>query len=174
MDWVIRRASIDDAAGLATAGAVLFCQAYEGAIDARDLAGYVADAFTETNMRAELGDPGVVTLIAWEGGNIAGFAQLRKRDVPATDSLPASVELSRIYLDRRYHGTGLARQLLSEAGAVARSLEAKGVWLAVWEHNRRAISFYEKHGFKRVGCQDFRMAGDLHCDLVMAALAERL
>ena len=174
MAWVIRRASTDDAAGLATAGAILFCQAYEGAIDARDLAAYVAEAFTEETMRAELCDPGVVTLIAWDGGDVAGFAQLRKCDVPVDDSLPANVELSRIYLERRYHGAGLAQQLLSEAGAVARSLGANGVWLSVWEQNGRAIAFYEKHGFRRVGHQDFRMAGDLHCDTVMAVPAERL
>lgn len=174
MAWVIRRASTDDAAGLAAAAAVLFCQAYEGAVNARDLAAYVAEAFTEETMRAELCDPAVVTLIAWAGGDVAGFAQLRKRDAPAAVSLPANIELSRIYLERRYHGTGLAQQLLSEAGVVARSLGANGVWLSVWEQNRRAIAFYEKHGFRRAGHQDFKMAGDLHCDMVMAASAERL
>lgn len=172
--WVIRRASTDDAADLAAAGAVLFCQAYEGAIAARDLAAYVAEAFNESTIRAELCDPGIVTLIARDGDDIAGFAQLRKRDAPVADSLPANVELSRIYLDKHYHGTGLAQQLLSEAGAVARSLGASGVWLSVWERNQRAIAFYEKHGFGRVGRQDFRMAGDLHCDMVMAASVDRL
>ena len=174
MAWVIRRASTDDAACLATAGAVLFCQAYESAIDACELAAYIAEAFTESTMRAELHDPGVVTLIAWDGDEIAGFAQLRERDAPVADALHANVELARIYLERRYHGVGLAQDLLSEAGAVARSLEAKGVWLSVWERNRRAIAFYEKYGFTRVGHQDFRMAGQLHCDVVMAAPVERL
>lgn len=174
MNCVILRASTDDAAGLATAGALLFCQAYEGAIDTRDLAAYVMEAFTEETMRAELSDPEVATLIAWEGSDIAGFAQLRKRNVPVADSLPANVELARIYLERRHHGTGLARRLLSESGAVARSLGAEGVWLSVWGQNRRAIAFYEKHGFRRVGRQDFRTAGALHCDMVMAAPAERL
>jgi ribosomal protein S18 acetylase RimI-like enzyme len=48
------------------------------------------------------------------------------------------------------------------------------MWLSVWGRNLRAIAFYEKHGFRRVGRQDFRMAGELHCDMVMAAPADLL
>lgn len=43
------------------------------------------------------------------------------------------------------------------------------MWLGVWERNGRAISFYGKCGFRRVGAQEFRVGGELHRDLVMAA-----
>ena len=42
------------------------------------------------------------------------------------------------------------------------------VWLAVWEHNARAIRFYEKHGFARVGEQLFRLGADTQTDWLMA------
>lgn len=169
MSLVIQRAEVGDAARVARAGAALFCQAYEGAIPAEALAAYAAEAFNETTQRNELGDPAVVTLLASDGPEVAGFAQLRRRDIPVLAVQPANVELWRIYLDRRHHGTGVGRQLLNEAGAVARTLGATGIWLAVWEQNRRALSFYEKHGFRRAGRQAFKLLEELQCDVVMVA-----
>lgn len=172
LNYFIHRASVEDAAQVARIGAALFCQAYEGAIRAEDLETYADEAFSETIQRNELSDPDVVTLLVRDGPEIAGFAQLRRREIPFHDRQPANVELWRIYLDRRYHGTGLARQLLGEAGTVARSLGATGIWLAVWEQNRRAMAFYEKHGFRRVGRQAFKLLEQLQCDVVMAAPAD--
>lgn len=169
LSYIIQLASVDDAAQLARTGAELFCQAYEGAIRAEDLAAYATEAFSESIQRNELRDPDVATLLVRHGAGVAGFAQLRRRDLPIDDCRPANVELWRIYVDRRHHGTGLARQLLGEAGAVARSLGATGIWLAVWEQNRRAMAFYEKHGFRRAGRQAFKLLEELQCDVVMVA-----
>ena len=50
------------------------------------------------------------------------------------------------------------------------SAEAKGgrtLWLGVWEHNPRAIKFYEKCGFGGVGTQRFLLGTDLQTDRVM-------
>ena len=41
------------------------------------------------------------------------------------------------------------------------------MWLAVWEHNRRAQVFYRKHGFRRVGTQGFRLGAATQTDEVL-------
>jgi ribosomal protein S18 acetylase RimI-like enzyme len=38
----------------------------------------------------------------------------------------------------------------------------------VWEKNPRAIAFYEKKGFRKVGRQTFLLGKDVQHDLVMA------
>ena len=98
-----------------------------------------------------------------------GFAQVRARPLPITAEEPASVELWRIYLDASLHGMGVGARLLREVGSIARSMEATGIWLAVWERNARAIAFYGKHGFARAGRQDFHVGGEVHCDVVLRA-----
>ncbi|CAM6209294.1 N-acetyltransferase domain-containing protein [Enterobacter intestinihominis] len=48
--------------------------------------------------------------------------------------------------------------------------EAKGsdvVWLGVWEHNPRAISFYHKLGFTEVGEHIFQVGSDPQRDIIM-------
>ena len=41
------------------------------------------------------------------------------------------------------------------------------LWLGVWERNERAIKFYEKWGFKRVGGNIFVMGEDIFKDFTM-------
>jgi diamine N-acetyltransferase len=50
----------------------------------------------------------------------------------------------------------------------ARSRGARTLWLGVWEHNPRAISFYVKCGFRDIGSQDFWVGADRQTDRVMA------
>ena len=42
------------------------------------------------------------------------------------------------------------------------------MWLGVWEHNRRALAFYRKRGFKVVGAHIFQVGDDAQNDLLMA------
>ena len=51
--------------------------------------------------------------------------------------------------------------------ATAREWEADLLWLGVWEHNPRAIAFYEKRGFRAIGAQEFLLGADRQRDLVM-------
>jgi ribosomal protein S18 acetylase RimI-like enzyme len=42
------------------------------------------------------------------------------------------------------------------------------IWLGVWEHNDRAIRFYERWGFEIVGEKQFVLGGEKQCDVVMS------
>ena len=52
---------------------------------------------------------------------------------------------------------------IDAAGATA----ASTVWLGVNEENARAIRFYEKHGFGKVGRKSFRLGDRLEEDWVL-------
>ena len=41
------------------------------------------------------------------------------------------------------------------------------LWLGVWEENPRALRFYEKHGFERVGTLEFPYADTVGVNAVM-------
>ena len=42
--------------------------------------------------------------------------------------------------------------------ALSKKKQQKGIWLAVWVENKRAIKFYQKAGFKIVGKYDFQIS----------------
>jgi ribosomal protein S18 acetylase RimI-like enzyme len=57
---------------------------------------------------------------------------------------------------------------MASIDALARRDGHDEVWLAVWEHNARAIRFYEKHGFTQVGEQPFTLGRDVQTDWLMS------
>ncbi len=80
----------------------------------------------------------------------------------------SQVELVRFYVDRDYHGRGIASRMMDVVRDAAIALGAEVLWLGVWEHNPRAIAFYKKCGFTDVGTQDFWMGPERQHDRVMA------
>jgi ribosomal protein S18 acetylase RimI-like enzyme len=78
------------------------------------------------------------------------------------------IELKRFYVEKAFHGTAVASQLLrvSEERAIAEGADV--VWLGVWERNPRAIRFYQKNGFREVGEHTFAVGSDVQRDLVMS------
>jgi ribosomal protein S18 acetylase RimI-like enzyme len=83
----------------------------------------------------------------------------------ALTRLPA-VELSKIYVLPRSHGTGAAAELMAEALARASRRGAAGVWLGVNQLNERAQRFYAKSGFTRVGTKRFLVGERYEDDFV--------
>jgi len=51
--------------------------------------------------------------------------------------------------------------------AIAAKEGFKTVWLGVWEHNPKAIAFYEKWGFEKFGAHSFMLGTDAQTDLLM-------
>jgi ribosomal protein S18 acetylase RimI-like enzyme len=78
------------------------------------------------------------------------------------------VEIRRFYVDRPFHGRGIAQALMRAVEETARTLGGRTLWLGVWERNPRAIAFYSKCGFVDVGQHDFILGTEEQTDRVMA------
>jgi len=108
------------------------------------------------------------TLLACDAtGALAGFAQVRVAHPPAGIEVRAPVELKRFYVDKRWHGQGLARTLMDSAERAARARGGREFWLGVFQRNERALAFYRKCGFRTVGTQVFVVGTDPQKDYVM-------
>jgi ribosomal protein S18 acetylase RimI-like enzyme len=130
---------------------------------------YVRATYSAERQDAEIADPDRITFVGESDGVLAAFAQLRVNGAtPNCVTGPAPIELLRFYVDRPWQGRGVAHELMDTVVAAARSRGARTLWLGVWERNPRAIALYEKHGFRDVGCQPFKLGGDDQTDRVMA------
>lgn len=168
--WMIRPARESDAAALSALAERTFRDAFGAVNAAEDMDLHCARAYTPARQAAEIADPVIATVVVerevGHEGELVGYAQLRRRASPAVDET-AAVEISRFYVLRAWHGSGLAQALMDDAVARGRTMGAAVLWLGVWEHNPRAIRFYEKHGFTTVGEQPFVLGKDPQRDLVM-------
>jgi ribosomal protein S18 acetylase RimI-like enzyme len=166
-DLLIRRGVLGDAAALAELAARTFTDAFGSDNRPEDLQAHLACAYGVAQQSAELADPNIVTLLADRGGALIGYAQVRRHTVPACVTQDRPIELQRFYLDRSAHGTGVARELMSAVHETARELGGRHLWLGVWERNARAIAFYSKMGFTKVGSHHFHVGTDQQTDDVM-------
>jgi diamine N-acetyltransferase len=166
---LIRTARPADAEALASLAGRLFDETYAAHNRSEDMAAYAAEHFTTRSLLATLEDPAQCVILAEAGGTMLGYALLRKEAArPAAVAPGPSTELARLYVDGPWQGHGVAARLLGAAIVRARDDGAAALWLAVWSENPRAIRFYEKHGFRIVGSQLFRLGSDIQDDYLMA------
>jgi len=169
----IRPANVSDAGALSQLAASTFVETFGRENTVEDMARYVAEAFTTEQQAAEIADPGGVVLVAEHfsdsgDAELLGYAHLVSGDVPASVRGTAPIELKRLYVARAWHGRGVAQLLMHAAIEAARARGAQTLWLGVWERNPRAVAFYAKHGFVRVGEHTFVLGGDAQTDWLFA------
>jgi ribosomal protein S18 acetylase RimI-like enzyme len=141
----IRKATVDDAFGIASVHVRSWQVAYRGHMPDDFLDGL--DVEKRTNMWRELTqNPANIIFIAEDTqGNIVGFSALGpSRD---SDGNPSTAEVSAIYVDPERWEKGIGRALLSASLEEVRKREFSQLTLWVLEANQRARSFYEMFGF---------------------------
>ena len=132
-------------------------------MDAHCVASYGADI-----QAREIDDEGLVTSLAEVDGELAGYTQWRRQQLIACVKAEQPSELSRIYVDARWHGQGVAGQLMQHVMTLALDSGSDVLWLGVWEHNPKAIAFYRKVAFDVIGEHVFAVGSDMQRDLIMA------
>ena len=164
----IRHAIPDDVASLAPLADRSFRHAFAGDNRPEDVDAYVSEAFSTGRLRLELSDARNVFLVACaSGGDIAGYAKMRSGAADGSVAGPEPVEIERLYVDPAAIGRGIGAALMSACLSEAAARQYRTVWLGVWDRNARAISFYERWGFRTVGSHVFRLGADEQTDLIM-------
>lgn len=163
----VRRARPADASPLADLAARLFVETFGPDNRPEDTTAHVAKSFSEAHQAREIADRDFVTLVADGSDGLAAYAQVRRSTPPPSVSTAAPVELYRFYVDRPWHGRGLAQRLMEAVHDAASELGGRSIWLSVWERNPRGIAFYTKCGYRDVGGTTFMLGTDPQNDRVL-------
>ena len=169
----IRPATVTDAERLSRFGAATFRETFADDNSPDDMARYLAEAFSPERQAAEITDPVGTVLLAERhephgDTGLLGYVHLVSGKAPAAVHGPSPLELKRLYVARAFHGLGVAQSLMDAALDAARARGAMTLWLGVWERNSRALGFYYKYGFTRVGEHTFVLGDDRQTDWVLA------
>lgn len=163
--WAIDAAGSADAEALALVACATFLEAYASLVPVDDMLAYCAAENSAEAFRRFVAEGAQLWLArAEETGVPLGYAML----VSSTfaDSRPGDIELKRIYVLERCHGTRLASELLARAEAAAQGY--RRLLLGVNRHNLRAQGFYRKQGFELSGTRQFVVAGAHYDDFIFA------
>lgn len=165
--FALREAGPGDARLLSAMGTRTFLHSFAAPNDPADVAAYMASAYSPELQAAELADAGVTFLIASSGSQPVGYVKLVEGTSAAGVTARNPIQVERFYADVPWIGRGVGGFMMEAVIARAAAGGRDAIWLAVWEHNVRAIAFYERWGFVVVGRQDFLLGSDLQNDLVM-------
>jgi GNAT superfamily N-acetyltransferase len=169
-DVRVRRGVPDDAGTLTELGERTFRDAFAADNRPEDVEAHTTATYGVDRQALELADPACTYLIAEAPGADApaGYALVRAGPAPARVGGAAPLEVVRFYVDRRWHGRGVAQALMAAVVAEAERRGAQTLWLSSWERNARGIRFYEKCGFRDVGSHTFWVGSDPQTDRLMA------
>ena len=98
---------------------------------------------------------------------VLGYLKINEADAQTEQREEASLEIERIYIQKDFQGKGIGQYLLDFSIQLTIDKEFKLIWLGVWEHNLKAIHFYQKNNFQFFGKHSFFLGQDEQTDLLM-------
>ena len=145
-----------------------FREAYSADMRTEDIEAYIAANYCPEELSKELSDPGTNCFIANLDSDYIGFVMLSKEDA-RPDCVPdkGAIKLNRLYVLKRFYGQGIGKTLLEKAVEHALQNGYKTMRLSVWGKNTRALEFYRKQGFQRLGTQTFQVGSDSQRDIIL-------
>ena len=164
----IRYATAADAPELSQLGAQTFRATYTEANAPHLVDAYIADHYSTAIQLAELQDDRLIYLVVEIDFHLVGFALLRTDQTHPDVEAAHPIRLARIYVDGPYLGSGLGSALMERCIEECLTRGHDVLWLGVWEENRKAIAFYERWGFGRVGIEIFDVGGDKQRDAILS------
>jgi ribosomal protein S18 acetylase RimI-like enzyme len=166
----IRPAVPGDENALGVVGAATFLESFSETIPGADLIAHCQNQHDPSVYKAYITsqDPKYACWIAEQSATGApiGYAVTSAVE-PPTEGLPDDIELKRIYVFSKYHGTGTGRELMTQTLQHAREIGAKRMLLGTYDQNHRAVAFYQRAGFEKVGERRFPVGNQVFNDIVM-------
>ncbi|QNM87012.1 GNAT family N-acetyltransferase [Polaribacter pectinis] len=154
----IEKATLQSAKLLAKISVASFLPAHGHSAPKKDIDSYISNNFNEKNFIEELSNSNFQYYIIYYKGEVAGYSKIvfnSENEIVADKNITL---MSRLYLLKEFYGLNLGKEFFNFNVELAKKNNQKGIWLAVWVENAKAISFYKKMGFKKVGDYDFRIS----------------
>ena len=155
-----------DGPALAAMAKQSFTETFGTLYRAQDLAAFLDQAFGESGLPAQIGDPHYTIRLATDGAAIVGFAKIGPVAFPG-DWPETAVELYQLYVRADQHGAGVGPALMDWAIATARAEGRTDMILSVYVDNHRAHRFYQRYGFVEIGRYVFMVGEQPDDDRIM-------
>ncbi len=162
----IRKATVEDSKKLSILYKQVYIKTYgtEGVSD--EFANFITEQFDISRLEIIINKSPNQILVAEYKNNLVGVLEtVFNKQCYGTNII--GPELNKLYILEWFCNKGIGEKLLKEAETVLRSINTKTYWLWVLDSNTRAINFYKKHDFKKIGEAPFKMESNTYNNIVM-------
>jgi ribosomal protein S18 acetylase RimI-like enzyme len=163
----IQRATEADLEELQSISIRTFCQAFEKFNTTEDMELYLTKCLSIEQLYTEMNAPGSEFYVGRTGDETVAYLKLNHHNSKHDAQDRTGLEIERIYVEETYLGKGIGPAMFSFVLKVAKERLSTHLWLGVWEHNARAIRFYEKLEFTPFGTHVFKLGNDAQTDVLM-------
>ncbi len=154
----IIKAEIEHAKLLAELGENTFWESHGESASKADINAFVSEKYTKVALVRQLENSKNNYHLIYYNNKLAGFTNLELNCSNTNIEAKNVSKLDRFYLLKEFYGQKLGLKLFQFNLEISKKNKQKGMWLAVWVENKRAINFYQKAGFKIVGKYDFQIS----------------
>lgn len=168
----IKKVTPSDLATLQSIGRKTFLETFAQHNTEQNMARYLTESFSDEKLLSEINNDGSEFYFAHSGEEVIGYLKINTGISQTELKNGNSLEVERIYVDQAYHGKKVGQLLYEWAVNIAKIRGYDFVWLGVWEHNARALRFYEKNGFVPFDKHVFLLGNDEQTDIMMKKTLE--
>jgi ribosomal protein S18 acetylase RimI-like enzyme len=135
-----------------------FLEAHGKSASKEDIDSYVSKNFNRMVFLQELENPEYIYYILYDKNQAVGYSKIILNSENTNINQQRITKLERLYLLKDFYGKNLGVELFNFNIQLSKNNKQKGMWLAVWTENQRAIHFYTKNGCKIVGSYNFKIS----------------
>ena len=144
-----------------------FIETFDSSNTEEDMQNYIARNLSTEKLIKELANTQSHFYFALIEDDIVGYLKLNEPATQSDKHYAGSLEIERIYVLKEFHGKKIGQELLDKGIDFATKNNFSFIWLGVWEHNKRAINFYQKNKFEIIDKHIFTLGSDEQIDLIM-------
>ncbi|UJH68985.1 GNAT family N-acetyltransferase [Allomuricauda sp. SCSIO 65647] len=163
----LHQCTVNDLPALAKISKETFVAAFEKDNDPEDFIAYVNEAFSVETLKKQLENNDAFFYFVYGDDELVGYFKINQNGAQTELKDASSLELERIYVLPEHQGKNVGGLIVQEVVELAKKMGKKTLWLGVWEHNPKAIRFYEKHGFEKFGEHPYFIGNDEQTDWLM-------
>ena len=154
----IVKASIEHSELIAEIGKRAFLESHGDSASTKDINDFISKTFNKESVSKEFENRNSIYHIIYFNDKAAGFSKVELNTSNVNVKDIEITKLDRLYLLKEFYGKNLGSGLIDFNIQLSKDNNQKGIWLAVWTENQRAINFYSKKGFKIVGKYNFKIS----------------
>lgn len=163
----INVANKGDAAFISLLGRVTFTETFGHFFkDKQDLADYYNATFSVDKIENSISKPNNIYWIAYVNRLPVGYAKLKLNSQSTFISEENVCQLQKIYVLNDFLSMKIGYELQNLLLTKAKEKGSGKIWLSVLKSNDRAINFYIKNGYGKIGSHDF-LIGKEHFEFIV-------
>ena len=152
--------TVEDAEMLATLAGQTFIESHGKSAPMQDIEAYITEKYSVEMLRAAIENHSNIYHLLYYQQKLAGYSNIIFNVGYNEEAISGYTKLDRLYLLEAFFHLHLGTYLFNYNLDLIKAAGQQGVWLYVWEGNKRAVNFYLKKGFVIIGKYDFPVSAN--------------